>query len=385
MGAAVRRAAAVALALTLMAVIATAQDPLAAAQLPEPAAPLPAAAVPAAAVDAEPVAPVAQPAVPQPAPVKQPAAAAAAAPPPAPAAADDPLAPLFETAEGVPNRPVGPPAEDVAIADEEILLEDGGPRCAVEPGMYGCTLQGRLLPNTTVAYTLTLPEAAAGQGYRLMTTLRTVNGMAEMTIASVARGTPAAFDTPSLEAYATPVATELFAVVPAAQTRQSAGEDVFIGLGMASRPLMYSLRVSMPLSSVVLDAKEMQAVRDLNAKCCGAPALERAKAGTAGVGSGDAETADGTRTRTMCAKEIPAAAADDHAPEDDICNQPPNVCDADGRLLTLSLPRAGLYCRGGLPESLGKLGRLEVLDLAFNDLDGQDISDVAEVRGEERR
>jgi hypothetical protein len=356
-----RCAAAAALALALMAVAATAQE-----GLPNPA-------------EAAPTLPAATP-TPTPLP-KQ------AAPVVAPQPQEE--EPLFETAEGVPNRPVGPPPPDtMPLADREVALGELGPRCEIEPGMYGCTVEGRLLPNTTTAFTLTLPENSAANlkqgGYRLLATLRTMNGMAEMTIASVSRGTPASFDAPAVTAYTTPGATEMFAQLPASITRQNAGQDIFIGVGMASRPVEYTLRVAMPFASVTLDKKEMQAVRDLNEKCCGQAALDRARDGKAGVSAGDLETADGRRTRTMCAKELPAAAADDHPPEDDLCNMPPNICDADGRLLTLSLPNAGLFCEGGLPESLGKLGRLEVLDLAFNDLDGQDIADVAKVRGREK-
>lgn len=326
-------------------------------------------------------------------PQAKPAAAAAApatkpkqaapAPAPAPAAAQE--EPLFETAEGVPNRPVGPPPSadepPMAIADQELALEDV-PRCDIAPGMYGCTVQGRLLPNTTAALTLTLPEetAAKSGGYRLLATLRTINGVADMTIASVERGTPASFDAPAATAYTTPGATEKFAELPPGVTQQNAGNKIFIGIGMASRPLFYTLRVSMPLASVTLDPEEQSAIKDLNDACCGQPALDRARQGTAGVSAGDFETADGKRTRTMCSKELPAAAADDHSPAEGMCSMSPSVCDAEGRLLTLSLPNAGLYCRGGLPESLGKLKRLQVLDLAFNDLDGQDIADIAKVR-----
>jgi hypothetical protein len=362
------RAPARLLALALIATVAmVAGGALAQAQQAKPAA---AAATPAPAAPAAPAAAAAKP--------KQ-----APAPTPAPAEEEPPL---FETAEGVPNRPVGPPIPEdqqpLALADQEVALEDI-PRCDVAPGMYGCTVQGRLLPNTTVALTLTLPEEAAQKSgsYRLLATLRTINGVADMTIASVERGTPASFDAPAATAYTTPGATEKFAELPPGVTRQNAGNKIFIGIGMASRPVLYTLRVSLPLASVTVDPEEQRAIKDLNEACCGQAALDRAKQGTAGVSAGDLETADGKRTRTMCAKELPAAASDDHTPDEDLCSMAPNVCDAEGRLLTLSLPNAGLFCRGGLPDSLGKLKRLQVLDLAFNDLDGQDIADIAKVRG----
>jgi hypothetical protein len=198
--------------------------------------------------------------------------------------------------------------------------------------MYGCTVQGRLLPNTTVALTLTLP-ANATAGYRMLATLRTVNGLADMTIASVSRGTPASFDAPALTAYTTPGATELFAELPAALTRANAGKQVFIGIGMASRPVLYTLRVALPLTSVTLDPDEQRAIKDLNLACCGQPALDRAKRGTAGVSAGDAETADGRRTRTMCARELPAAAKDGHSAEEAACSRcrcPTRACTAGG-------------------------------------------------------
>jgi hypothetical protein len=353
---AARAALLLALALVMMVSAAVAQD----------AAAKPAAA-PARAAPAKQVAPAAPVA---PAPV--------AAPTPIPVPPGEP--PLFETPEGVPNRPVGPPPPDMPLASDEIALEDV-PGCEIAPGMYGCEVEGRLLPNSTAAFTLVLPKTIPKGGYRMLATLRTVNGVADMTIASVERDTPGSFDAPAATAYTTPGATEKFAELPAALTRASAGKQVFIGVGMASRPLLYTLRVSLPLASVTLDPNELTAVRDLNEACCGQAALDRAKRGVAGVGAGDAETADGRRTRTMCAKELPAAVADGRKPEQDLCHMAPNVCDAEGRLLTLSLPNAGLYCQGGLPDSLSRLERLQVLDLAFNDLDGESLEDIAKVRG----
>jgi hypothetical protein len=76
---------------------------------------------------------------------------------------------------------------------------------------------------------------------------------------------------------------------------------------------------------------------------------------------------------------LPAALAPGHDASDDLCHLPPITCTNEGRLQQLSLPGAGLDCRGaGLPPTFAGLGQLQVLDLAFNDIGGgtDDLADI---------
>lgn len=85
---------------------------------------------------------------------------------------------------------------------------------------------------------------------------------------------------------------------------------------------------------------------------------------------------------TRHSHSAPAALAPKHAWPSDLCHTPPNLCDAEGHLLSLSLRDAGLKC-STFPKELSQLGSLARLDLSGNELQA-DVKDVAAVRGATR-
>ena len=135
---------------------------------------------------------------------------------------------------------------------------------------------------------------------------------------------------------------------------------------LAARPGRYALRligesglptvevaVVTPDANVRLAAKERDALAALAKACCG----------------GDG----GAKKSPFCADVAPAAlfSPADHPWQADFCHAaPPSVCDAKGRLVSLSLRDAGLRCPGGLPPQVAALPALERLDLSGNDLGG---------------
>ncbi|KIZ04191.1 hypothetical protein MNEG_3772, partial [Monoraphidium neglectum] len=142
---------------------------------------------------------------------------------------------------------------------------------------------------------------------------------------------------------------------------------------LADNPGLYTLRlrgesgsptvevtVATPGSGLQLDARELAAMAAVAKRCCGSA---NAKA-------------------PFCTTIAPAALAPKHAWPSDLCHTPPNLCDAEGHLLSLSLRDAGLKC-STFPKELSQLGSLARLDLSGNELQA-DVKDVAAVRGATR-
>lgn len=267
-----------------------------------------------------------------------------------------------------------------------IIAAEDVPGCKIKPGALGCTVQGQLVavPNASAEFVFTLPHSTKRQEYRVIATIGTrpmLGGTVDdVKLMSIDQSSPDAFVVNMTSGDNDPIS---YLELPSNITRSRGGQRVKIWMKPSFSTYQsffyYSLRVSLPLASVVLHHQDMQTLQDINQACCGQPAIDRAQGGTAGVWLGTADDRDGMRNYTMCDTHIPAAAASTRSRQEDLCSLMPNECDAEGHLVVLSLRYAGLYCIGGAPQSVGNLTELRVLSLDGNDLDGQDIASIAEV------
>jgi hypothetical protein len=253
-----------------------------------------------------------------------------------------------------------------------------------------------------------VPPAERRQ-FSLLIGLRVVDGSAVMTLQPPPSSGLPAFAAATL--YSSPTETEQFVSVPPEVLASAPGQYTLHLRGAAAsrRSPLYTVRVVTSASNTTLARAELAAMRELAADCCGAGAAAAPGAKAASY--------------PWCSQLLPAAVADGHSWQDDLCHQAPTVCDeqvrsssrqagpqrpgaapacsaADsrwpvlasirsrplgsaarssdelrprpccwpqGHLLVLNLAGGGLSCPA-FPAALAKLKRLQSLDLGHNDI-----------------
>ncbi|KAI8463823.1 MAG: hypothetical protein J3K34DRAFT_474850 [Monoraphidium minutum] len=218
-----------------------------------------------------------------------------------------------------------------------------------------CVFEAAVGPDedVTLLFDVSLEEASAGPAmgtFDLMAQLRTVAGAARMKLVAPGGAEPPKVDRAGSTLYSTLFATNEFVAVAAEFLEANPGAWALNITTAADDVAFVRVTVHTPLATVLLDADELAVVEEIGARCCQGAAANRSP---------------------LCKEYLPAVTAPGRPPGVDMCRMPPVTCDEDGHMRQLSLPGAGLDCGGlGLPPSVANLSRLEVLDVAFNDIGG---------------
>jgi hypothetical protein len=239
-------------------------------------------------------------------------------------------------------------------------------------------------------------------GHNIIFILRTVQGSVSLAMTSPQAAAGAGVS--AQRVYTTSAAEEQYLFIPSSQVEALGGREFVVTLSHKT-PFdtpFYTLTVLTPSAGLMLAQEQAAALGDIHAACCSSASFGTDTLCAKGWGArGRPGCSAGARRRPparlrpalpalplqRALLQAPRRAAPDarHPPPrpgpprrtllaaahpqrtavQDICNQPPFVCNEKGELLRFIAPSAGFACKG-LPEAFANLSSLQSLDLSAN-------------------
>lgn len=257
---------------------------------------------------------------------------------------------LQDDGSGRGNIPVGdprPPRREGVITNINSLPHCGAGNFLVH-SLDNCTVEGFLSTNETQLFTFTIPPMKPGgeESFSLLVSLRVIEGLGSLSLALPGSTYPTYR---GVSLYRSMVDDEQYLFVPSTVMEQSPGTYTLM-MYTESSTALFELRIQTPSANTTLVEPETAALREVEDLCC--------TAGLSPLG----------KRYGWCEAILPSATSPKRNWRQDLCHQPPNVCNKDGHLTKLVLAGGGLFCEK-FPTSLGQLTHLHTLDLAYNILD----------------